>query len=294
MEAKAAPRIPKLAANAKSLIRTVDLWIHRHRVIVKYVVGRTHALQDNKNCLQEGLTSQLKTKGLACTKVINYLRPKDTMKSFVASTLLALLSAVTVSAQTAFAYPPSVTDTTTHENPFFLQVWSSQNTAYAYHAIGIQPRDNGDWRVVLGQDSVVTGFQLVNGSFQLASPEGQVGAADGFTAVFGPATTDALGFVSKDFYFAAPGSRNQTNTNWELLNLSNDGLYSILSNDGGPSTYNGQYAPGRGGGLADLTAFADPVKKASKYVRRPAGPATTSSTKAVSTVPFLLDVKVSL
>lgn len=136
----------------------------------------------------------------------------------------------------AFEYPSSLNDTTNHNNPFFLQIWSSRDTAFAYRTIGIEPDEDGTWRAVINPLDVVPGLQLVNGSLQVASPEGLHGTADGFHATFGPETTDGE-FVSKSFFFT--NETDTSNNNWELLNLSDDGLYSILSNDPAPSTYNG-------------------------------------------------------
>lgn len=155
------------------------------------------------------------------------------MKSLISTSIFAFLQAAVVSAQ---EYPSSLNDTTSHTNPFFLQIWSTRNTAYAYQAIGVKPGNDGDWNVVVGQDGAVTAFELADGILRLASPEGNQGAADGLGAAFGPETTDGE-FISKQFFFT--NATNQTHNTWELLNLSNDGLYSILSNDGGPSTWNG-------------------------------------------------------
>ncbi|KAK6200856.1 hypothetical protein LQW54_009439 [Pestalotiopsis sp. IQ-011] len=58
----------------------------------------------------------------------------------------------------AFDYPESMNDTTIHRDPFFLQIWSSVNPAYAFQAIGVKPRDDGNWQAAVGQDTVVTAF----------------------------------------------------------------------------------------------------------------------------------------
>lgn len=157
------------------------------------------------------------------------------MKSFILSCLLVTLQAIETFAQTE--YPESLNDTTSHTNPFFLQIWSSRNPAYAFQAIGVKPLDDGSWQAAVGQDSVVVAFQLVDGYLRLTSPEGLQGAADGFGALFGPDTTDGE-FISRQFYFT--NATDETQNTWELLNLSDDGLYSLLSNQHGPSTFNGK------------------------------------------------------
>lgn len=153
------------------------------------------------------------------------------MKSIISTSLLSLLH---ITASIAFDYPDSLNDTTTHSDPFFLQIWSSVNPAYAFQAIGVKPRDDGNWQAAVGQDTVVTAFQLINGTLQIKSPEGLQGAADGFGALFGPDTTDGE-FISREFYFA-----NATLNTWTIINLSDDGLYSLLSDVHGPSTFNGK------------------------------------------------------
>ncbi|KAI1839248.1 hypothetical protein JX266_014541, partial [Neoarthrinium moseri] len=43
-------------------------------------------------------------------------------------------------------------------------------------------------------------------------------------------------FVSKSLFFT--NSSDAAHNNWELLNLSDDGLFGILSHDPAPSTWN--------------------------------------------------------
>lgn len=155
------------------------------------------------------------------------------------STYLAALFLVRGLGKTsAFDYPSSVNDTTLHTNPFFLQIWTTINIDYAYHAVSIQQKDDGDWRIFIGPDSAVPAFQLADGILQVASPEGLTGAADGLVAAFGPETTDG-NYVSKEFFFTNATATNQTQGTFELYNLSDDGLYSLLSHAKPPSTYNG-------------------------------------------------------
>ncbi|ETS81497.1 hypothetical protein PFICI_06499 [Pestalotiopsis fici W106-1] len=163
------------------------------------------------------------------------------MKSLTFSCFLGLLQAA---GTFAIEYPASLNDTTSHTNPFFLQIWSSVNPAYAFQAIGVKPLEDGNWQAAVGQDSVVVAFQLVGGYLSITSPEGLHGAADGFGALFGPNTAGGE-FISRQFYFT--NATDQTHDTWELLNLSDDGLYSLLSNEHGPSTFNGLNADAKKG-----------------------------------------------
>ncbi|KAI1840011.1 hypothetical protein JX266_013783 [Neoarthrinium moseri] len=158
-----------------------------------------------------------------------------------------------------FDYPASINDTTAHTNPFFLQIWSTQNTAYAFRAVGIESDGDSNWRPVIKNNNVVAAFQLVDGYLELASPENLHGAADGLRAAFGPEMTSG-DFVSKSFFFT--NSSDAAHNNWELLNLSDDGLFSILSHEPAPSTWNdgsGYYLKYEGSPDGSVSAGCDAV-----------------------------------
>ncbi|KAF2760851.1 hypothetical protein EJ05DRAFT_243986 [Pseudovirgaria hyperparasitica] len=169
---------------------------------------------------------------LRSSKVTSQVESPDTMSAALV-VMAIFLHAMSVS---AFDYPSSVNDTTLHENPFFLQIWSTVNTSSAYRTIGIVPKEDGTWGAAIGPSSFITGFRLTNGTLQLASAEGLHAITDGFHAAFGPEKTDG-DFISKQWFFS--NDTTVGNNGWDLISVSRDGLYGILSSDGGPSMFNG-------------------------------------------------------